>query len=54
MKLKNVSRILVSTSEQPFFEPAQKVYLSCGFVELERKKRQPRDKYKTIFYELKL
>jgi GNAT superfamily N-acetyltransferase len=54
LKLKNVSRILVSTSEQPFFEPAQKVYLSCGFVELERKKRQPRDKYKTIYYELKL
>jgi GNAT superfamily N-acetyltransferase len=54
LKLRNVSRILVSTSEHPFFEPAQIIYHSCGFTELERKKRQPRDKYKTIYYELKL
>ncbi|MBN1804724.1 MAG: GNAT family N-acetyltransferase [Sedimentisphaerales bacterium] len=54
LKLRNVSSILVSTSENPFFEPAQKIYLSCGFTELERKKRQPYDKYKTIYYELKL
>jgi GNAT superfamily N-acetyltransferase len=54
LKLRNVSRILVSTSENPFFEPAQKMYHSCGFTELERKKRQPLDQYKTIYYELKL
>lgn len=54
LKLRNVCRILVSTSENPFFEPAQKIYISCGFTELERKKRQPQDQYKTIYYELKL
>ena len=54
LKLRNVSRILASTSEHPFFEPAQKIYLSCGFTELERKKRQPQDQDKTIYYELKL
>ena len=54
LKLRNVSRILVSTSEHRFFEPAQKIYLSCGFTELERNKTQPQDRYKTIYYELKL
>ena len=54
LKLKGVSRILVSTSEHPFFEPAQKIYLSCGFTEVERKEEQPQDQYKTIYYELKL
>jgi GNAT superfamily N-acetyltransferase len=54
LKLRNVSRILVSTSEHLFFEPAQKIYLSCGFTELERKKIQPQGRYKTIYYELKL
>lgn len=54
LKSRNVSQILVSTSEHPFFEPAKKIYLSCGFTESERKKRQPQDNYKTIYYELKL
>lgn len=54
LKSRNVSQILVSTSENPFFEPAKKIYLSCGFTESERKKRQPQDNYKTIYYELKL
>jgi GNAT superfamily N-acetyltransferase len=52
LKLRNVSRISASTSEHSFFEPAQKMYLSCGFTELERKKRQPHDQDKTIYYEL--
>ena len=49
-----VVRITVSTSEHPFFEPARKMYLSCGFSELDRQQKEPQDIYKIIQYEMKL
>jgi len=54
LKSKDVARAIVSTSEQPFFEPAHKMYLSCGFTELERKLKYPHDFYRTIYYGMEL
>jgi GNAT superfamily N-acetyltransferase len=49
-----VERITVSTSEDPFFEPARKMYISCGFGETEIKKKHPHDPYKMVYYEMKI
>ena len=43
LKLRDIIRATVSTSEHPFFEPARKMYLSCGFTELKRKRKCPKD-----------
>jgi GNAT superfamily N-acetyltransferase len=45
---------VVSTSEHPFFEPARKMYLSCGFAESQRKRECPQDLYRTIYYGMEL
>lgn len=49
-----VRRVAVFTSEHPFFEPARKMYLSCGFSELDRQQKEPQDIYKIIHYEMEL
>jgi GNAT superfamily N-acetyltransferase len=54
LKLMHVRRIIVTTAEHPFFEPACRMYLSCGFVEFDRKKKHPQDLYKSIFYGMEL
>jgi GNAT superfamily N-acetyltransferase len=54
LKSKDIIRATVSTSEHPFFEPAHKMYLSCGFTELERKLKYPKDLYRTIYYGMEL
>ncbi len=54
LRSRAVIRAVVSTSEHPFFEPARKMYLSCGFMELERKMKHPQDFYRTICYEMEL
>ena len=54
LMLRAFVRAVVSTSEHPFFEPARKMYLSCGFAEFERKLKHPQDCYRTISYEMKL
>jgi GNAT superfamily N-acetyltransferase len=54
LKLRSIIRATVSTSEHPFFEPARKMYLSCGFAELKRERKHSNDLYKTIYYEMKL
>ena len=43
--------ITVTTSDHPFFVPAQKMYLACGFRELRRFGQQPDQ---TIEYQLDL
>jgi len=54
LKSLSVMRAVVSTSEHPFFEPARRMYLSCGFSETERKKKHPHDLYKMVYYEMKI
>ena len=54
LKSRGIIRVTVSTSEHPFFEPACKMYLSCGFTELERKRKRPKDLYRTIYYGMEL
>lgn len=54
LKSMPVEYITVSTSEDPFFEPARKMYLSCGFSETKRKKKHPHDSYKTVYYKMKI
>lgn len=41
----------VSTSEHPFFLPAQRMYLSCGFKEIGRTSCEIDPRYKLIEYE---
>ena len=54
LRLRDIRRAVVSTSEHPFFEPAQKMYLSCGFTESQRKRENPQDRYQIIYYEMEL
>ena len=54
LRSRAVVHAVVATSEHPFFEPARKMYLSCGFTELERKLKHSNDLYKTIYYGMKL
>jgi GNAT superfamily N-acetyltransferase len=54
LRSRNVLRVVVTTSEHPFFESACKMYLSCGFIEFERKRDHPKDLYRKIYYEMNL
>jgi GNAT superfamily N-acetyltransferase len=54
LKSKDIIRATVSTSEHPFFEPARKMYSSCGFTELEKRQEHPKDLYGTIYYGMEL
>lgn len=54
LKSRHVKHIIVTTAEHPFFEPACRMYLSCGFIEFERKKKRPQDLYKSIYYGMEL
>ncbi|MBN2181833.1 MAG: GNAT family N-acetyltransferase [Sedimentisphaerales bacterium] len=54
LKAIGVRLVAVSTSEHSFFMPARKMYLSCGFSELEKRQKNPHDVYERIYYEIKL
>ena len=54
IKSRRIKRIAVTTSEHPFFEPACRMYLSCGFAEVERKQEHLDDLHKKIHYEMEL
>lgn len=45
-----IKRTIVSTSEHPFFLPARKMYLSCGFEESKRYMGGPDPRYRLIEY----
>lgn len=45
-----IKRAVVSTSEHPFFLPAQEMYLSCGFEESKRTIGGPDPRYRLIEY----
>jgi GNAT superfamily N-acetyltransferase len=51
MKIKQAKAI---TSEHPFFLPARKMYLGCGFQEKRRLIGGPDPRYKVIEYEMEL
>lgn len=54
LRLRNVRRAIISTSEHPFFEPARKMYLSCGFTKSKKERAHPKDLYRKIYYEMNL
>jgi GNAT superfamily N-acetyltransferase len=54
LRSRDIRRVAISTSEHPFFEPARKMYLSCGFIESERKREHSQDLYRKIHYEMNL
>ncbi len=53
-KLNEFAKVRVSTGEEPFFKPARKMYLSCGFKETKRYDSCYNPPYKTIDYEIEL
>jgi GNAT superfamily N-acetyltransferase len=50
-KQMGIKRAKATTSEHPFFLPAQKMYLDCGFQEKRRLIGGPDPRYKVIEYE---
>lgn len=54
LKDKGARKVKVETSENVFFLPAQRTYISCGFVEKKRYNKRDGTKSKIIEYELKL
>lgn len=53
-KENNVQKAVVSTSEHPFFKPAQKMYRSLGFKEVTRTTGGPDPNFKTIKFKKKI
>ncbi len=45
-----VRKAIVATNEHPFFSPAQRMYLSCGFEESRRYAGGPDPRYRMIEY----
>ena len=53
-KLNKFVKVRVTTGEEPFFKPARKMYLSCGFKETKRYDSCYNPPYKSIDYEIEL
>jgi GNAT superfamily N-acetyltransferase len=54
LKEQGFKKVIVTTGEHPFFEPADKIYLTCGFKETRRYNEGRDPRYGSIDYELKL
>ncbi|MGD0038353.1 MAG: GNAT family N-acetyltransferase [Bacteroidota bacterium] len=54
LQMRSIRKVIVSTSEHPFFIPAQRMYLACGFQETKRYSEIPPIGYQIIEYELAL
>lgn len=54
LKAGRFNRALAVTSEHPFFEPARRMYLACGFHEARRRAGGPDPRYEVIDYEIVL
>jgi GNAT superfamily N-acetyltransferase len=52
LRMRSIRKAIVSTGEHPFFVPAQKMYLSCGFHEMRRRSANSRMGFRVIEYEL--
>jgi hypothetical protein len=48
----NIKCARAITSEHPFFQPAQKMYRNCGFLEKEKRSGGPDPRYKLVEYEM--
>jgi GNAT superfamily N-acetyltransferase len=46
------AKVQARTDEHPFFEPARRVYVKCGFVVVERKTGMLTPDYRMIVYEI--
>lgn len=53
-KQRGFKRARATTGEHLFFEPAQKMYRSCGFREINRSFGDPHSRFRRIDYELSL
>ncbi len=53
-KIKSTRIVKVTTGEHPFFIPARKIYLSCGFTEVSRSYTRKFGGMELIHYEYKL
>lgn len=51
LKKQGFSRVEATTSEHPFFKPARKMYLRCGFAEKEVKPGGPDPAYGLMIFE---
>jgi len=51
LRSKNFQKVQVSTGQDPFFLPAQKMYLSCGFREIKRTSEINDHTHGKIYYE---
>ncbi len=54
LKQMGIKRARATTSEHPFFLPAQKMYLACGFQEKRRLIGGPDPRHKLVEYEINL
>ena len=54
MEMRSIKKVVVSTSEHPFFTPAQRMYRSLGFKESKRSPGHPQLGYQIIEYEMDL
>mgnify|MGYP000418683726 CR=1 FL=1 len=53
-KQMGIKRAMVSTSSHPFFKPAQRMYLACGFEEVARKPWTGDVQQNMVRYEMRL
>jgi RimJ/RimL family protein N-acetyltransferase len=51
LRAMGIKKVIVSTSEHPFFLAAQRMYLSCGFQEKRKYTGGPDPRYRLIEYE---
>jgi GNAT superfamily N-acetyltransferase len=51
MRAVGIERAVVSTSEHPFFLPAHRMYLACGFQENRRHRGEPDPRYRVVEFE---
>jgi GNAT superfamily N-acetyltransferase len=54
LRTMGIRTAVVSTSEHPFFFPARRMYLSCGFQETRRYTGGPDPRYGLVVYETEL
>ena len=54
LKEQRFKKVIVTTGEHPFFEPADKMYLACGFKEIIRYNESRDPRYGSIDYEIEL
>ena len=50
---KHFEKVIATTGEHPFFEPAQNMYQACGFQESKRGTGDECSQYGTITYEIR-